>query len=140
MAAPGGPEGGAAAQQLCSGRGMRRGAPAWAGETAAVEKLLGLTEEQLHAERLNGTSLAEIAASKNVSKDKLIETILSAKKAILDEQVKAGKISRLRRCGIQQHADAGRGAGRQRERRTGLGPDNGSTAGTRMGMGGRWNR
>jgi hypothetical protein len=54
------------------GGGTRRGAPEWAGQPDEVEKLLGMTDEQVHTERLAGKSLAQIAASKNVSEDKLI--------------------------------------------------------------------
>ena len=72
---------------------MRRGAPAWAGQPEEVEALLGMTEEQIHTERLAGKSLAQIAASKNVSADKLVITILEAKKADLAKLVAEGKLT-----------------------------------------------
>jgi len=73
--------------------GVRRGATAWAGQPEEVEALLGMTEEQIHTERLAGKSLAQIAASKNVSADKLVITILEAKKADLAKLVAEGKLT-----------------------------------------------
>jgi hypothetical protein len=72
---------------------MGRGVPAWAGEPEAVEALLGMTDEQIHADRLAGKSLAQIAASKNVSEDKLISTMVEAKKVDLAKLVAAGKLT-----------------------------------------------
>ena len=67
------------------GRGgmMGRGAPAWAGQPDEVATLLGMTAEEIQADRLAGKSLAQIAASKNISEDALISTILAAKQADL---------------------------------------------------------
>ena len=81
------------------GMGMRAGgmmgggAPAWAGQPEEVETLLGMTDEQIHAERLAGKSLAQIAASKDISEDTLISTILDAKKADLAGLVADGKLT-----------------------------------------------
>lgn len=76
-----------------AGAMLRRGAPEWAGESEAVEALLGMTAEQLHAERLAGKSLAQIAASKGLSEETLIQTILDAKKAELAKLVADGKLT-----------------------------------------------
>jgi hypothetical protein len=70
-----------------------RGAPAWAGEPEAVKALLGMSDEQIQAERLAGKSLAQIAASKKVSEDKLIRTMVEAKKVDLAKLVAAGKLT-----------------------------------------------
>jgi hypothetical protein len=72
---------------------MGRGAPAWAGEPEEVEALLGMTDEQIHAERQAGKSLAQIAVSKNVTEDKLISTMVEAKKVDLAKLVAAGKLT-----------------------------------------------
>ncbi len=72
---------------------MRRGAPEWAGESEEVEALLGMTAEQIQAERLAGKSLAQIAASKGISEETLIQTILDAKKADLAKLVADGKLT-----------------------------------------------
>ena len=71
----------------------RRGAPEWAGESEAVEALLGMTAEQIQAERLAGKSLAQIAAGKGISEETLIQTILDAKKADLAKLVADGKLT-----------------------------------------------
>jgi hypothetical protein len=74
--------------------GMARwGAPEWAGESEAVQALLGMTAEQIQAERLAGKSLAQIAAGKGVSEDELISAILEAKKADLAKLVADGKLT-----------------------------------------------
>ncbi len=80
---------------LGAGAGViaRRGAPEWAGESEAVEALLGMTAEQIQAERLAGKSLAQIAAGKGISEETLIQTILDAKKADLAKLVADGKLT-----------------------------------------------
>lgn len=60
----------------------------------AVEKLLGMTAAQIRAERLAGKSLVQIAQSKNVTEQKLVSTILEARKAELDRLVAAGRLTR----------------------------------------------
>ena len=72
---------------------MRRGAPEWAGQPEELQALLGMTAEEIQAERLAGNSLVEIAQAKGVSEEKLIETILNAKKANLTELVDEGKLT-----------------------------------------------
>jgi hypothetical protein len=69
------------------------GRPAWAGQPDAVATLLGMTAEQIHAERQAGKSLAQIAESKSVGVDTLVETILSAKKTALQQAVLDGKLT-----------------------------------------------
>ena len=70
-----------------------RGAPAWAGQPDAVADLLGMKAEDIQAARQAGKSLAQIADDKDISEDKLISTILGAKKAILDKLVADGKLT-----------------------------------------------
>ncbi|MGQ9768616.1 MAG: hypothetical protein ACUVSS_15185 [Anaerolineae bacterium] len=76
-----------------AGAMLRRGAPQWAGELEAVEALLGMTAEQIQAERLAGKSLVQIAAGKGISEETLIQTILDAKKAELAKLVADGKLT-----------------------------------------------
>ena len=80
---------------MAAGRGMgqRGGAPTWAGQPDEVEKMPGMTDDQIRAERLAGKSLAQIAQEKGVSQDKLISAILDAKKADLDKLVADGKLT-----------------------------------------------
>jgi hypothetical protein len=123
------------------GMGQRGGAPAWAGQPDEVAKLLGLSEADIQKERLAGKSLAQIADAQGVKKDTLVNTLLSAKKATLDELVKGGKLDR---------AQADLMVSRMQSQvstmvdRTTTGPAwaTGANAGARpgMGMGGRWNR
>lgn len=81
----------------CGGRGpgMRQGAgmPSWAGIPEEVEQLLGMTADEIRAERQAGKSLVEIAAAKNVSKETLVTTILNAHRADLDQLVAEGKLT-----------------------------------------------
>lgn len=72
---------------------MGRGAPEWAGESEEVATLLGLTAEQIQADRLAGKSLAQIAAGKSISGETLIKTILDAKQADLAKLVADGKLT-----------------------------------------------
>jgi lambda repressor-like predicted transcriptional regulator len=74
------------------GGGMM-GRPAWAGQPDEVAALLGMTAEEIHAERLAGKSLAQIAQSKGVSTDTLVATMLTAKKAALQQAVTDGKLT-----------------------------------------------
>ena len=85
-----------------------RGAPAWAGQPDEVATLLGMTSEQIQAERLAGKSLVQIAASKDpvVSEDKLISTILDAKKAILAKLVDDSKLTQAQMDLMVEHMQA----------------------------------
>jgi hypothetical protein len=87
--------GGMLGRGMMGGAGMQ-GRPAWAGQPDEVETLLGMTHEQIHAERLAGKSLAQIAASKNVSEEKLIDTILAAKKSAIQQAVTDGRLAQAR--------------------------------------------
>ena len=82
------------------GGGMRdgdapggRGLPEWAGMDDAAEKLLGMTQAEIQAERLAGKSLAELAQAKGVSKDALTKAILDEHKADLAKLVANGKMT-----------------------------------------------
>lgn len=71
----------------------RRGAPEWAGDSANAASILGLTAEELQAERLAGKSLAQIASSKGIGEDALIAKLQEARKATVAQQLAAGKIT-----------------------------------------------
>jgi hypothetical protein len=58
-----------------------------------VSELLGLTHEEIEAQRSEGISLVEIAAAQGVSEDTLVEAINAAKKEALQERVAAGFIT-----------------------------------------------
>lgn len=59
-----------------------------------VAKLTGTTVEDVQEQRRAGTSFAAIAAKKDVSSDKVIETTLDLRKQVLDARVKAGTLSK----------------------------------------------
>ena len=63
------------------------------GVSTTVSELLGMDPAELAAQRQAGKSLADIAASKGVSTDALLSTMLAARKAALDEAIAAGRIS-----------------------------------------------
>ena len=85
---------------MMQGGGMRggdargeRGMPEWVGMDDAAEKLLGMTEAEIQAARLDGKSLAELAQAKGVSKDALVKAILDEHKADLAKLVADGKMT-----------------------------------------------
>jgi hypothetical protein len=80
-----------------------RGKPAWAGQPDAVATLLGMEAKDIQAQRQAGTSLVDIAKSKNVSEEKLISTILEAKKAILAGLVADGKLTQAQMDLMVEH-------------------------------------
>jgi hypothetical protein len=79
---------------LAQGTGMaRRGAPEWAGDSETAAGAVGLTVEQLQAERLSGKSLLQIAATKGITEDALISKLLDVRKSSVNELLTAGKIT-----------------------------------------------
>lgn len=73
------------------GRGLMMG-DGVRGIDAAAEAL-GMDVDDLMAERHDGKSLADIAASKGISTDELISAMLDAREAALDEAVDSGRIT-----------------------------------------------
>jgi hypothetical protein len=73
--------------------GMAAGQHVAAGVPQSVLQRLGMTAEQLAAERQAGKSLAQIAQAKGVSKQALVDLILADRKAVVDERVKAGTLT-----------------------------------------------
>jgi hypothetical protein len=82
------PPGPAAAQQNWQGRGV-----GYQLAEAPAAKVLGMTVDQLHAERVAGKSLAEIAKAKGVKTDALVSAMVESRKATLDARVKAGTLT-----------------------------------------------
>jgi hypothetical protein len=58
----------------------------------AVTKLLGLTSQEIQAERLAGKSLVQIAATKGINEDTLVNAILAAQREALQARVTAGTL------------------------------------------------
>jgi hypothetical protein len=78
-----------------AGVGARRGAPEWAGDNDDAAAIVGLSEQELQAERLSGKSLVQIAAAKGISEDTLVAKLLDARKASVNELLGAGKITQV---------------------------------------------
>ncbi len=72
---------------------MGRGVPDWAGQHDELATLLGMTAEDIQAERQAGKSLADIAAAKGITDDKLVDALMAARKANLDQLVADGKLT-----------------------------------------------
>jgi hypothetical protein len=58
-----------------------------------VTKLLGMTEDQTHALRIQGKSLVQIAATKNVSEKQLVDAIMAYKKIQVQARVTSGTLT-----------------------------------------------
>jgi len=79
-----------------TGMGLRLGgAMRGAGGRLAdiVAKLTGLDVDDVQAKRADGTSFADVAASKGVSVDKVADEALSVREDVLDAKVEDGSIS-----------------------------------------------
>ena len=79
------------------------GGHGWGGQHGQVatcsvvgSDLLGLTPEELCAQRLEGKSLVEIAAAQGVSEEALVEAIMSARNESVQASVEAGTITQER--------------------------------------------
>ncbi len=59
----------------------------------ALSDLLGMTPEQILAQRQAGQSLAQIAAGKGISEDTLINTILQDRQTVMQQMVTAGTLT-----------------------------------------------
>lgn len=116
----------------------RRGAPEWAGDSAVAAGILNLTVEELHAQRLAGSSLAQIAQNQGISEDSLIAQLLDARKSTVAQLLTDGKITQAQAdymlANMAEHI-------KTMVERTNVGPapfrGQGPMAGTR---GGRWNK
>lgn len=59
----------------------------------AVTDLLGMTAEELHAERAAGKTLSEIAAERGVSDQQLIDSLLDFQKEAVERALEEGRIT-----------------------------------------------
>ena len=95
------------------GRGARgfRGGP-WRGGPGRdlfqpIADLLGMTPDQIVAERRAGKSLADIAADRGVDQATLVQAITVNARARLDEQVAAGRLTAERADALYQRIQQG---------------------------------
>ncbi|MFC1917674.1 hypothetical protein ACFLXH_03375 [Chloroflexota bacterium] len=86
---PGGVTGGA----YCGGFGGHGFQGQVGCDSEAVSALLGLSSEEIHAQRLEGKSLAEIAAAQGVSEAELIDVIMAEKQAAVQARVDDGTLT-----------------------------------------------
>ena len=59
----------------------------------SVTKLLGMTPQQIMAERAAGKTLSQIAKEKNVTDQQVIDAIVAGEQSAVDQAVKDGKIT-----------------------------------------------
>lgn len=90
--APPGPAG----VETCDDGLHRGGAWGFSSVSQALQKLTGLTEEEIHAERDAGKSAVQIAAERGVAEDALLREMLDSRRAALEEAVGAGRITQDR--------------------------------------------
>ena len=60
----------------------------------AISKLLGMTPQQIDDARASGKTLSDLAKSKGISDQKLIDAMLAGQKTVIDQAVKDGRMTR----------------------------------------------
>ena len=58
-----------------------------------VTRLLGMTDDEIHALRQQGRSLVQIAATKNITEKQLVDAIMAYKKTQVQARVTAGTLT-----------------------------------------------
>jgi len=91
-----------------------------------VVKLLGMTEDQIHTLRLQGKSLVQIAATKNVTEKQLVDAIMAYKKTQVQARVTAKTLTQEQANLILQQMEK---MTTQAVNRTTVGPVSGQGAG-----------
>ena len=72
----------------------------------AVTKLLGMTPDQIYAERSAGKTLADIAEDQGVSEQQMIDAIVAAQKEAIDQAVKDGRMTQDQADWMMARAEA----------------------------------
>jgi hypothetical protein len=67
---------------------------------AAAAEFLGLTEAELHERLRDGDTLAEVASAEGETAAALVDALLAAAKADLDEKVAEGRLTEAQRASI----------------------------------------
>jgi hypothetical protein len=141
VASAAGPTQGTDTQAYCGmGGGFRFGG---AVVDEAVTKLLGMTEEQIQTLRLQGKSLVQIAATKNISEKQLVDAMMAYKKTQVQARVTAKTLTQEQANLILQQMQT---MTTQAVNRTTTGPmgrqgaGNGICGGIGAGNMGRWGR
>jgi len=79
-----GPPRGGAWGRVCAGAGI---------VSDAVAKLLGMTRDEIYAERAAGKTLSEIAKEKGVTDQQVIDAMVAGQQQVIEQAVKDGKIT-----------------------------------------------
>jgi len=90
MAAAASPNG-ANGSGICCGQEVCLGGQSLCLDTAS--QLLGLTKEEIQAQRQEGKSLVQIAAASGVTEQQLVEAIMTAKQAEIQARITAGTLT-----------------------------------------------
>jgi hypothetical protein len=104
-----------------------------------ISKLLGMDRTQLIQERQAGKSMVDIAETKGVDEQKLVDTIIDQRKSFIDQRLKDGQITEEQ---AQYCEDNMEQRIKTNLERTTVGPANGNRGRGMRGMGamggGRW--
>ena len=71
-----------------------------------IAELLGMTPEEIHAERVEGKTLAEIAANKDVSEQELIDAIVASQKEAIAQALEEGLLTQAQADWLAAKAEA----------------------------------
>ncbi len=76
------------------------GGPFWGGVangysvmSDAITKLLGMTPQQIYDARASGKTLSDLAKSKGITDQQLIDAMLAGQKTVIDQALKDGRIT-----------------------------------------------
>lgn len=97
---------------------------------ADLAEFLGISQEDLQAERQSGKSLVQIASEKGVSEQELVDYVIGQRKARIDQMVSDGKITQEQ---ADQHEQMMAERVKENLNRTDVGPNG-------FGNGGRGNK
>ncbi len=99
-----------------------------------ISEELGMSVDEVHAARLKGKSIAVIAEEKGIAVDPLMDKMLEARKAELEQLVKDGKVTKEQMNLMLENMEARIKTAIEREN---TGPMNGRGGGMGMGQGAR---
>ena len=72
----------------------------------AITKLLGMTQEEIYAERQAGKTLADIAKEKDVTDQQLIDAMLAGQQEAIAQAVKDGRVTQAQAVWMQARMKA----------------------------------
>ena len=72
----------------------------------AVSKLLGMTPEQIYAERAAGKTMSDIAKAEGITDQALIDAMLAGQKSVIDQAIKDGRLTQAQADWMLAKAEA----------------------------------